>query len=331
MFAASIGKGGGLFVGPAMTPVPASTWFRPSLDGDQTASGDEHAAHLSKSGVDIRPVVHSGDRPHDRSRTLCKWDLLGGARDVPHLRRSPGEKSRDPQHDGRRVDSGDRRTQSRRVADRDTGTTPDVYNSVAGSHATQSDGKLRIALATEGHAERGDEPSNTLKTGVVGVVIRRRVLIVHMATLTVEPGFKSSGNMSETLLTIGEVAERAGVATSTIRYYERLNLLVADARSSGQRRYRVTTLRKLVFIGRLQDAGLALVDIAGILDAAEASEWKAIATRRLEALDEEIAKLLQARAYLSGALLCRYDHPATDCKIMGAEIDRRLSVGGGAE
>ena len=81
----------------------------------------------------------------------------------------------------------------------------------------------------------------------------------------------------------------------------------------------------------LQDAGLALIDIAGILDAADASEWKAIATRRLEALDEEIATLLQARAYLSGALLCRYDHPATDCKIMGAEIDRRLSVSNGAE
>jgi MerR family redox-sensitive transcriptional activator SoxR len=152
-----------------------------------------------------------------------------------------------------------------------------------------------------------------------------------MSTLTVEPDFKSSESMSETLLTIGEVAERAGVATSTIRYYERLNLLVADARASGQRRYRLTTLRKLVFIGMLQDAGLALVDIAGILGASDVSEWKAIATRRLDVLDEEIAKLVQARAYLSGALLCRYDHPATDCKIMGAEIDRRLSVGDGGE
>ena len=170
-------------------------------------------------------------------------------------------------------------------------------------------------------------PATPLKTRVVGVVIGRCVLLVHSSTLTVEPDFKSSGNMSEPLLTIGEVAERAGVATSTIRYYERLNLLVADARASGQRRYRVTTLRKLVFIGMLQDAGLALVDIAGILDAADVSEWKSIATRRLEVLDEEIATLLQARAYLSGALHCRYDHPATDCKIMGAEIDRRLSVG----
>ena len=31
-----------------------------------------------------------------------------------------------------------------------------------------------------------------------------------------------------------------------------------------------------------------------------------------------------AREVLAGALLCRFDHPATDCKIMGAEIDRRL-------
>jgi MerR family redox-sensitive transcriptional activator SoxR len=331
MFAASIAKRRGLFVGPAMAPMPSGTWFRPSLDGDQTASGDEHAAHLSKPGVDVRPVVHSGDGPHDRSGILWKGDVLGGARDVPHLRRTPSQKSRDPQHDRRGVDSGEGRTPSRRVSNRDPGTTPDIDHSVAGSHTAQSNGKLRVALATEGHAERGDEPRETFKTGVVRVVIGRHLLIVHVATLTVEPDFKSSGTMSETLLTIGEVAERAGVATSTIRYYERLNLLVADARSSGQRRYRVTTLRKLVFIGMLQDAGLSLVDIAGILDAAEVTEWKAIATRRLEALDEEIATLLQARAYLAGALLCRFDHPATDCRIMGAEIDRRLSAGGGAE
>jgi hypothetical protein len=81
----------------------------------------------------------------------------------------------------------------------------------------------------------------------------------------------------------------------------------------------------------LQDAGLALVDIAGIRESADVGEWKAIATRRLEALDEEIATLLQARPYLSGALHCRYDHPATDRKIMGAESDRRLSASDGSE
>jgi DNA-binding transcriptional MerR regulator len=131
---------------------------------------------------------------------------------------------------------------------------------------------------------------------------------------------------TETLLTIGEVAERAGVATSAVRYYERRGLLDADTRQSGQRRYREESLRRLVFIGMLQDAGLTLDDIEGILNAPNVAAWKAIARERLTELDEEIERLENARAYLMGALLCRYDHPATECKHMGAEIDRRLSA-----
>jgi DNA-binding transcriptional MerR regulator len=100
--------------------------------------------------------------------------------------------------------------------------------------------------------------------------------------------------------------------------------LAADARVSGQRRYRQDTLRTLIFIGMLQDAGLSLDDIDGILRAEGRDAWKAIAAGRLAVLDEEIARLEHARSYLQGALLCRYDHPLTDCRIMGNEIDRRL-------
>lgn len=128
-------------------------------------------------------------------------------------------------------------------------------------------------------------------------------------------------------LTIGEVAERAHVATSAVRYYERKGLLSPDARKSGQRRYRAETLRTLVFIRMLQEAGLALDEIQRILDAATVEEWKAIARRRLHLLDEQIAQLQHARSVLDAALLCRFDHPATDCQIMGAEIDRRLDPG----
>jgi MerR family redox-sensitive transcriptional activator SoxR len=49
--------------------------------------------------------------------------------------------------------------------------------------------------------------------------------------------------MEDELLAIGEVALRAGVATSTVRYYERKGLLHADARRSGQRRYTEESLR----------------------------------------------------------------------------------------
>jgi MerR family redox-sensitive transcriptional activator SoxR len=157
------------------------------------------------------------------------------------------------------------------------------------------------------------------------MVIRNHIVLVHGLTLTVKPEFKSSDFMAEDLLTIGEVATRANVSTSAIRYYERRGLIAADTRRSGQRRFREATLRRLVFIGLLQDAGLALDEIEGILEAPTVGEWKAIARARLAALDEEIERLQHAREYLAGALLCRYDHPATDCKIMGAEIDRRLA------
>jgi hypothetical protein len=43
-------------------------------------------------------------------------------------------------------------------------------------------------------------------------------------------------------------------------------------------------------------------------------------------LEAEIERLRRAHDYLAGALRCRYDHPATDCQIMGAEIDRRLAA-----
>ena len=115
------------------------------------------------------------------------------------------------------------------------------------------------------------------------------------------------------------------MATSAVRYYERQGLLSPDARKSGQRRYRTETLRRLVFIRMLQDAGLALEEIRQILHAATVAEWKVIAQHRLQVLDEQIAQLQHARGVLAGALLCRFDHPATDCSVMGAEIDRRSS------
>ena len=145
-------------------------------------------------------------------------------------------------------------------------------------------------------------------------------------SLTIEPGFKSSGVVSD-LYTIGEVAERAQVATSAVRYYERKGLLSPDERVAGQRRYRAQTLRRLVFIRMMQDAGLALEEIRGILGANDVREWKAIASRRLQVLDQEIVQLEHAREVLAAALMCRFDHPATDCNIMGAEIDRRLLGG----
>lgn len=70
VFAASIRKGGGLLVGPAMAPVPSGTWFYSPLDGDQTASGEQHPVNFSKPAFDVRPMVHGRNGPYDRNRTL---------------------------------------------------------------------------------------------------------------------------------------------------------------------------------------------------------------------------------------------------------------------
>ena len=126
-------------------------------------------------------------------------------------------------------------------------------------------------------------------------------------------------------LTIGETAEVIGVATSTLRYYERRGLVAADSRVSGQRRYEWSTVRRLVFVQMLQDAGLSLDDIDAILGAHDNAEWKEIARQRLVQLDDEITRLHHSRELLSAALLCRFDHPLDECRIMNGEIDRRLT------
>ena len=124
---------------------------------------------------------------------------------------------------------------------------------------------------------------------------------------------------------IGQVAELVGVATSTLRYYERRGLATADGRVSGQRRYSQSTVRRVVFVQMLQDAGLSLDDIEGVLDADDNDAWKQIARQRLAQLDDKIAELHRARDLLAGALLCRFDHPLDECRIMNDEIDRRLT------
>jgi DNA-binding transcriptional MerR regulator len=148
--------------------------------------------------------------------------------------------------------------------------------------------------------------------------------------LPVEAGFKSrhhGGIEPPATSSIGEVADVIGVATSTLRYYERRGLVVADARASGQRRYAPTTVRRVVFVQMLQDAGLSLDDIQGILEADDNASWKEIARQRLAQLDADIARLQHSRELLAAALLCRFDHPLDECRIMNGEIDRRLGEG----
>ena len=77
--------------------------------------------------------------------------------------------------------------------------------------------------------------------------------------------------MPDQLLTIGELARRAGRRASSIRYYEQIGLLPEPGRVGGQRRYRPDSVRTLAVIDTAQRAGLSLDEIRALLGAARGS------------------------------------------------------------
>jgi DNA-binding transcriptional MerR regulator len=66
--------------------------------------------------------------------------------------------------------------------------------------------------------------------------------------------------MSDRLLTTDELARRAGVSTSALRYYEQLGLLPPAARISGQRRYPESAVRLVGTILLPRDVGFSLAE-----------------------------------------------------------------------
>ena len=66
-------------------------------------------------------------------------------------------------------------------------------------------------------------------------------------------------------LSIGEVAERAGLAASALRFYEKEGLIHSDRSEGGQRRYHRDVLRLVAFIRAAQRVGLTLDEIRGAL------------------------------------------------------------------
>ena len=116
--------------------------------------------------------------------------------------------------------------------------------------------------------------------------------------------------MDEAKLTIGEVAQRAGLNTSAIRYYERSGVLPEPARQSGQRRYNEDTVRQLQVIEVAKRAGFSLSD-AGTLLATEAggdpayAQLRELAARKLPDVEALISRAQAMRDWLEAAIDCR--------------------------
>jgi MerR family transcriptional regulator, redox-sensitive transcriptional activator SoxR len=114
---------------------------------------------------------------------------------------------------------------------------------------------------------------------------------------------------SEPLLTIGQVARRAGVNTSHIRFYERVGVLPQPERDSGQRRYRDEVLHRLSIIDIAQRAGLTLDEIApltgpGNRSADASGHIRRIADEKLPHIEALIERAQAVKHWLEVAQSC---------------------------
>ena len=103
-------------------------------------------------------------------------------------------------------------------------------------------------------------------------------------------------------LTIGGLADEAGVNVETIRYYQRRGLMPEpDKPAQGYRRYDATTVKRVRFIKRAQALGFTLEEIGGLLELDEAhacAETRELASHKLEAIETKLADLAAMRRAL---------------------------------
>jgi MerR family redox-sensitive transcriptional activator SoxR len=115
--------------------------------------------------------------------------------------------------------------------------------------------------------------------------------------------------MEDVTLTIGEVARRAGLNTSAIRYYERVGVLPQPERSSGQRRYGAETIERLRVIDVAKHAGFSLDEARLLLATTDGddpayAQLRELALRKLPEIDALIGRAQAMRDWLGAASHC---------------------------
>jgi MerR family redox-sensitive transcriptional activator SoxR len=111
-------------------------------------------------------------------------------------------------------------------------------------------------------------------------------------------------------IAIGEVARRAEIRPSAIRYYERIGLLPTAERVAGRRRYDGDVLRWLEIIALVRRMGMTLAETRTLIwgfpaGTPPAERWGELAQSKLADLDEQIRRLEEMRALLQEALACQ--------------------------
>jgi MerR family redox-sensitive transcriptional activator SoxR len=109
---------------------------------------------------------------------------------------------------------------------------------------------------------------------------------------------------------IGELARRANLNPSAIRYYEKMGLLAPPHRSGGQRRYPSEALDRALLIRFASEMGFTLAEIKLFLNGLRDNtpvgpRWKKLAHRKIEQVEEGINRSLLLKSLLEHLLKCR--------------------------
>ncbi len=133
---------------------------------------------------------------------------------------------------------------------------------------------------------------------------------------------------------IGAVAQRAGIATSALRFYEDAGLISSERNESGHRRYHADVLRRVAFIRTAQMIGLSLDEIRTALATLPASrtptarDWGRLAASWRGRIDEQIAVMTRLRDNLSECIGCGC-LSLTSCRMWNPD-DAAATLGTGA-
>ncbi|SUD47998.1 Redox-sensitive transcriptional activator soxR [Nocardia otitidiscaviarum] len=118
------------------------------------------------------------------------------------------------------------------------------------------------------------------------------------------------GQAPTDLLTIGELARRAGVATSAVRFYEEQGLISSVRTSGNQRRYRRHVLRRLSLVLFAKRLGIPLAEVAEVFVALPEDrmpskrDWDRISRRWSDHLEARRREIEQLQRELTGCIGC---------------------------
>jgi MerR family redox-sensitive transcriptional activator SoxR len=115
--------------------------------------------------------------------------------------------------------------------------------------------------------------------------------------------------MTGDMLTIGQVADAAGLKTSAIRFYEARGLLPKPVRVGGQRRYTEQTLQRLAFLDVAKRAGCSLEEARLLFDAADQGApahagLRELAEQKIPDVEALIERAQEMKRWLNAARDC---------------------------